>query len=90
MPPSSAVTVIPRKRRGVELVLILFALLITVSAYAQVDYNVNGELSANFAYVAGICTVLALAAHFAVRWRLPYADPVMLPCVIVLDGLGLP
>ncbi len=89
MPPSSAVTVIPRKRRGVELVLIIFALLITISAYAQVDYNVTGELSVNFPYVAGICTVLALAAHFAVRWRLPYADPVILPCVIVLNGLGL-
>ena len=89
MPPSSAVTVIPRKRRGVELALIIFALLITISAYALVDYNVTGELSVNFPYVAGICTVLALAAHFAVRWRLPYADPVILPCVIVLNGLGL-
>ena len=79
MPPSSAVTVIPRKRRGVELALIIFALLITISAYAQVDYNVTGELSVNFPYVAGICTVLALAAHFAVRWRLPYADPVSCP-----------
>ena len=89
MSAASAVTVIPRKRRGVELALIIFALLITISAYALVDYNVTGELSANFPYVAGICTVLALAAHFAVRWRLPYADPMILPCVIVLNGLGL-
>ena len=56
MPPSSAVTVIPRKRRGVELALILFALPITLSAYALVDYNVTGQLSVNFAYLAGICT----------------------------------
>ena len=36
---STGVTVLPRKRRGVELVLILFALVITLSAYAPVSYT---------------------------------------------------
>jgi cell division protein FtsW (lipid II flippase) len=82
-------TVVPRKRRGVELVLILFALLITLGAYAIVDLNVTGGLSPRFPYLAGGCVGLAAIAHIAVRWRLPYADPVILPCVIVLNGLGL-
>ena len=83
------VTVVPRKRRGVELALIIFALGLTLGAYALVDINVTGELSSGFPYVAGICLLLAALAHIAVRWRIPYADPVILPCVILLNGLGL-
>ncbi len=86
---TSAVTVLPRKRRGVELLLILFALAITLGAYALVDFNVTGKLSENFPYLAGGCLLLVALAHIAIRWRLPYADPVILPCVIVLNGLGL-
>jgi cell division protein FtsW (lipid II flippase) len=83
------VTVVPRKRRGVELALIVFALGLTLGAYAVVDLNVTGEISPSFSYVAGICIVMAALAHIAVRWRVPYADPVILPCVILLNGLGL-
>ena len=86
---TSAVTVLPRKRRGVELLLILFALVITLGAYALVDFNVTGKLSENLPYLAGGCLLLVALAHVAIRWRLPYADPVILPCVIVLNGLGL-
>ena len=83
------VTVVPRRRRGVELALIIFALGLTLGAYALVDINVTGELSSAFPYVAGICILLAALTHIAVRWRIPYADPVILPCVILLNGLGL-
>ena len=86
---AAPVTVVPRKRRGVELALIIFALVLTLGAYALVDLNVTGELSPTFPYLAGICILLAALAHLAVRWRLPYADPVILPCVILLNGLGL-
>ena len=83
------ITVIPRKRRGIELVLVIFALAIGLGAYAIVDLNVNNRLSPMFPYLAGGCVLLAALAHIAVRWRLPYADPVILPCVILLNGLGL-
>ena len=82
-------TVIPRKRRWVELCLIAFAVALTLGAYAIVDLNVAGRLSPIFPYLAGVCVALALVAHLAVRWRIPYADPVILPCAILLNGLGL-
>ena len=53
MKDASAVTVVPRKRRGIELVLIIFALIITLGAFALVDINVTGSLSDAFPYVAG-------------------------------------
>ena len=87
--PDPGLTVVPRKRRGAELVLLLFAVVITLGAYAQVDVNVTGWLSPLFPFVAGGVALGALAAHFAVRWRIPYADPVLLPCVVLLNGLGL-
>ena len=89
MSTAAPTTVIPRKRRGVELVLILFALIIGLGAAALVDMNVTDSLSSFFPMLAGICVLLAAAAHGAVRWRLPYADPVILPCVVLLNGLGL-
>jgi cell division protein FtsW (lipid II flippase) len=89
MSAATAMTVIPRKRRGVELALLIFAVVIGVGGYAQVDLNTKGELSPMFAYIVGGCALLALLAHLAVRWRLPYADPVILPCVVLLNGLGL-
>jgi cell division protein FtsW (lipid II flippase) len=39
-------------------------------------------------YGAGL-GVLALVAHLAVRFRAPYADPLMLPIGVLLNGLGL-
>jgi cell division protein FtsW (lipid II flippase) len=83
------VTVLPRKRRGVELVLVAFALLLGLGGYALVDLNTAGALSPRLPSLVAGCTALALVAHLAVRWRLPYADPVILPCVVLLNGLGL-
>ncbi|WSJ19777.1 FtsW/RodA/SpoVE family cell cycle protein [Nocardia sp. NBC_01327] len=37
----------------------------------------------------GVFAVLTLAAHLVVRWWAPSADPVLLPCVVLLNGLGL-
>lgn len=89
MSTAAPVTVLPRKRRGVELLLIAFAVAIGLGGYTLVDLNVLGELTPSFPYLAGGCALLALLAHVAVRWRLPYADPVILPCVVLLNGLGL-
>ena len=84
-----AVAVLPRRRRGIELTMLAFALVLGLGAYAQVDLNVSGALGAAFVPVAVGCTLAVLLAHLAVRWRLPYADPLLLPCVVVLNGLGL-
>jgi cell division protein FtsW (lipid II flippase) len=87
--PEEPLTVLPRKRRWVELAMLGFALVLGLAAYAQVDLNVQGELGPGFVPVAVGAAVAVLVTHLAVRWRLPYADPLLLPCVVVLNGLGL-
>jgi cell division protein FtsW (lipid II flippase) len=89
MTVNGPVTVVPRKRRGVELVMLLFAAGIGIAAYTIVHLNVDGAVPARLPFVAGGWVALLLVAHVVVRIRLPYADPLLLPCVALLNGLGL-
>ncbi|MGW0824595.1 FtsW/RodA/SpoVE family cell cycle protein [Streptomyces sp. NPDC002845] len=86
--PSPPPVRLPR-RRGVEFALIVVAVLLSVYGYCAVGLAKNGTLPPGAAgYGAGL-GVLALLAHFAVRFRAPYADPLLLPIAVLLNGLGL-
>ncbi|WP_326652567.1 MULTISPECIES: FtsW/RodA/SpoVE family cell cycle protein [unclassified Streptomyces] len=77
------------KRRGVELSLLVCAVLISVYGYVEVGLAKGGAVPPDAArYGAGL-GVLALLAHLAVRYRAPYADPLFLPIAVLLNGLGL-
>ncbi|MFH8841303.1 FtsW/RodA/SpoVE family cell cycle protein [Streptomyces sp. NPDC017868] len=77
------------KRRGVELSLLIGAVLISVLGYAEVGLARSGAVPPDAArYGAGL-GLLALLAHLAVRFRAPYADPLLLPIAVLLNGLGL-
>jgi len=85
--PTPAVR-LPR-RRGIELTLIVVAVLLSVYGYCAVGLAKNGTVPPGAAgYGAGL-GVLALLAHVAVRLRAPYADPLLLPIGVLLNGLGL-
>jgi cell division protein FtsW (lipid II flippase) len=82
-------TLAPRTRRGVELVLLVFAVGIVLLAYVNVGIAVNGTLPPSIiAYGVGL-SVLVAAVHITLRLRASYADPVLLPAATVLNGLGL-
>ncbi|MEV6182997.1 FtsW/RodA/SpoVE family cell cycle protein [Streptomyces sp. NPDC052016] len=77
------------RRRGVELALILLAVLLSVYGYCAVGVARSGTVPPGAAgYGAGL-GVLALLAHLAVRLRAPYADPLLLPIAVLLNGIGL-
>jgi len=78
-----------RRRRLVELVLLVMAVAIAMAAYATVHLTRDGSLPASLPRYAGGLLLLALVAHLAVRRFAPYADPVILPAVTLLNGLGL-
>ncbi|WP_320773595.1 FtsW/RodA/SpoVE family cell cycle protein [Streptomyces sp. CRN 30] len=76
------------RRRGIELALIVLAVLLSVFGYCNVGLAQHGTLPPGAAgYGAGL-GVLALLAHLAVRLRAPYADPLPLPIGVLLNGLG--
>ncbi|MFC5996144.1 FtsW/RodA/SpoVE family cell cycle protein [Pseudonocardia hispaniensis] len=75
--------------RGIELVLLAFAAVIVTGALALVEANQEQQLTSALLYIGAAYLGLFTAAHFAVRRWAPYADPLILPSVALLNGLGL-
>lgn len=88
-PEISGEVIVYRKRRGIELALLLVALVIGYASWFAVHVNVTGAFPVDWLRAAIIWAGLGIAAHVAVRWKLPYADPVLLPSVFLLNGIGL-
>lgn len=89
--PQPPVTVTPSlpNRRNAELLLLCFATVITAAAFAIVQANQERALSWQLLnYAVGFLVVFAVA-HLAIRRYAPYADPLLLPVVALLNGLGL-
>ncbi len=80
---------VPRKRRGAELFLLVLALVVGVGSYALVGLGRDGEVPTDIIAYGGFLVVAGIACHVAVRFLAPYADPVLLPAVIALNGIGL-
>jgi cell division protein FtsW (lipid II flippase) len=75
--------------RGIELILLAFAAVLVTGALALVEANQEQQLTQALLWVGLAYLGLFTIAHFAVRKFAPYADPLILPCVALLNGLGL-
>ena len=78
-----------RRRRGAELFLLVLALAVGIGAYAAVGLGVEGKVPTDIVGYGGWLAALIVGAHVVVRIVAPYADPVLLPVVAALNGLGL-
>ncbi|MDT5013836.1 MAG: hypothetical protein QOH57_5453 [Mycobacterium sp.] len=87
--PVVAVTPPLPTRRNAELLLLGFAALITFVALLIVEANQEQGFGWDLAKYMLAYIALFGAAHMAVRQFAPYADPLLLPVVAVLNGLGL-
>ena len=79
----------PRTGRGLELVMLLFAVVAVTAADAIVDLNTRNHVGMDVVTYGAGFALLWLAAHIVVRILAPYADPLLLPCIALLNGLGL-
>ncbi|WP_369405688.1 FtsW/RodA/SpoVE family cell cycle protein [Streptacidiphilus anmyonensis] len=69
--------------------MLLAAVTVSAGAYAAAELALHGALPSSFATVCGGLGGLALGAHLAVRRWARHADPLILPIVVLLTGLGL-
>jgi cell division protein FtsW (lipid II flippase) len=76
-------------RRGTELAMLAFAAGLVTGALMLVEANQEQQLTMRLVYYGLAYLVLFAGAHFAVRRWAPYADPLILPCVALLNGIGL-
>ena len=80
---------IPTKLRNLEAALILFAMVITSFALALVDLGATEKLNISIIGLSLGLGALVLALHVAQRFVARDADPLILPIVTLLNGLGI-
>lgn len=82
--------VVYSKRTVASLAMLLFALALGAGAYLLVNVNqFDGVLPGDWTVAVGLWFGLGLVSWIVVRVRLPYADPLLLPSVFLLNGLGI-
>ncbi len=79
----------PPTGRAAELGLLILVAMIVTSALTLVELNQNRALSWDLAWYGGVYLAVFAVAHFIVRMLAPFADPLLLPLVALLNGVGL-
>ena len=83
---------LPFRQRPVrigELCLLILAILIGIFAYGLVGFTVTGSLPDHFWFEASALIGIALFYHLVISFFAPWADPVILPAVVLLNATGL-
>ncbi|WP_206068886.1 FtsW/RodA/SpoVE family cell cycle protein [Nonomuraea composti] len=79
----------PARRRGVQLVMLAFAVLVVMGAYVNVGLALDGRVPAGtLTYGLGLGGLM-LGAYLVLARFAPWADPLILPLVTLINGLGL-
>ncbi len=85
----SQLLTVAKPRRNTELLLLVLALGMSALANALVNLNLGRNFDNDFYTQIVILAVLSIAFHVVLRLKAKYADPVILPVVVALNGLGL-
>ncbi|WP_155353720.1 FtsW/RodA/SpoVE family cell cycle protein [Acrocarpospora macrocephala] len=77
------------KRRGAQLAMLAFAIAVVMGAYASVGLGLDGKIPAGMlTYGLGL-GALMVAAYLVLARFAPWADPLLLPLVTLINGIGL-
>ncbi|MFC5746939.1 FtsW/RodA/SpoVE family cell cycle protein [Actinomadura rugatobispora] len=78
-----------QKSNAACLGMLVFAMALTLAAFAEVGLARDGRLPLGLPLYGGALALLALIAFMAQARFAPYADPLLLPLAVALNGLGL-
>lgn len=78
-----------KTQRNAELGLLAFAMVLVAAYGATVEASRIGEITPTFWVPAALLSILFLGLHVVVRYTAPYADPVIIPAVALINGLGV-
>lgn len=76
-------------RRGTELALLGFVMGMLALAFVVISENQSQSMNPDLLFYVGGYVALFALAHVVVRKLAPYADPVILPCAALLNGLSV-
>lgn len=79
---------IAERRRATELRLVIFAGVITASAYTLASLGKNSVIPPRILPFLAVLLLVLVSAHIAVRLLAPGADSTLLPVAALLNGLG--
>lgn len=80
---------VPARLRNLELLLLVLAVGIVLGAVALVQLGALGQLDLGVLALMSVLGVLVLAMHIALRLTARDADPLIIPIITVLNGLGI-
>ena len=91
--PASASSITPGNAhpsgRWAEAGLLVVSLLIGLGGFILTALNRTGSSPAQILQLGGSLVAVAIIVHLWVRRTAPWADPVLLPTAVALNGLGL-
>ncbi|HMH58871.1 MAG TPA: FtsW/RodA/SpoVE family cell cycle protein, partial [Galbitalea sp.] len=80
---------VPARLRNLELVLLLISCGIGAFAIVLVQVGALGHVDSTVVTISAGLAVLVLAMHFVMRIVAPQADPLILPIITLLNGIGI-
>lgn len=78
-----------RSARWIEGLLLIVALVLGLGGFTLTTLNRTGSSPATLLQLVAAMAISALVVHLWVRRTAPWADPILLPTAVALNGMGL-